>query len=169
MTTKPHRKHPLPFCWPDPPFRIVLVEPEIPPNTGNIARLCVATGSPLHLIEPLGFQLTDKAMKRAGLDYWASVEIFRHSSWDAFMKQEQPGRLWFFTTGGRRGHFDAAYEPGDFLVFGCETRGLPESLLKAHADQVLGIPMKPGQVRSLNLAHAAGIVLYEALRQIQSG
>ncbi|HOW98198.1 MAG TPA: tRNA (cytidine(34)-2'-O)-methyltransferase [Kiritimatiellia bacterium] len=157
----------LPFRWPDPPFHIVLVNPEIPPNTGNIARLCAATGSILHLIEPLGFKITDSELKRAGLDYWKSVDIRVHTDFDAYLAEERPARLFLFSTAGGRSFHDARFRPGDALVFGCETRGLPEHLLARYPGQVLGIPVRPEHVRSLNLSTAAGIALYEALRQAQ--
>lgn len=153
------------FHWPDPPLRIVLVEPDIPPNTGNIARLCAATGSPLHLIEPLGFRLTDKALRRAGLDYWDAVELHRHVNFDAFLADVVPPRVHLFSTRGQRLYTDIQYRPGDALVFGSETSGLPAALLEAYAGRVLTLPMKGAAVRSLNLANAVGIVLYEALRQ----
>jgi tRNA (cytidine/uridine-2'-O-)-methyltransferase len=153
------------FRWPQEPFHLVLVEPDIPPNTGNIARLCAATGTPLHLVEPLGFRLTDKAMKRAGLDYWDAVDLHRHTSFEAFLDAVSPSRLLFFSTRGRRAHTDVAYQPGDALVFGSETRGLSDELLEAHEGEILAIPMKADAVRSLNLAGAAHIALYEALRQ----
>jgi len=143
-----------------------LVEPDIPPNTGNIARLCAATGSPLHLVEPLGFRLTNAAMKRAGLDYWSSVEVYRHKNFEAFLATCQPPRIWLFSTKGTKTYTDVRYEPGDALIFGSETRGLPEELLAAHADHVLTIPMRRDHVRSLNLANSASIALYEALRSI---
>ncbi len=148
-----------------PPFQIVLVEPEIPPNTGNIARLCLATGSVLHLIEPLGFSIDDKTLRRAGLDYWASVEVCVWPSL-AELENAQPAdaRYHYLTTKAERPYFDARFQPGDFLVFGRETKGLPEPLLSARADRCLTIPMRE-QTRSLNLATAAGIVLYEAIRQ----
>ena len=157
----------LPFRWPDPPFRVALVEPEIPPNTGNIARLCAATGSPLHLVEPLGFRLTDHAVQRAGLDYWDAVEIIRHMNFEAFRESVGPARLLLFSTKGKRSYLDAAYRPGDVLVFGSEHQGLSEEILNAYPDQVFGIPIRTDKVRSLNLANAVSIVLYEALRQAQ--
>jgi tRNA (cytidine/uridine-2'-O-)-methyltransferase len=162
---RPPQPDPLPYTWPQPPFRIGLVEPEIPPNTGNIARLCAATGSPLHLVEPLGFQLDNRALKRAGLDYWDGVDITRHPSLDAFMSALTPARFFFFSTRGRHLYTSVRYRPGDVLVFGSESRGLPEPLLAAHAAQALLIPVRAEGVRSLNLATAVGIVLYEALRQ----
>jgi len=158
----------LPFHWPDPPIHIVLLEPEIPPNTGNIARLCAATGSPLHLIEPLGFQLTDAAMKRAGLDYWQHVDLQRHAGWDAFMDTIQPARFFLFSTAGQRSLFDETFQPGDCLVFGNETKGLPDALLHRWPDRVLGVPMHTTRVRSLNLANTVGLALYEALRQVHA-
>lgn len=162
------RRKNLPFRWPAPSLRITLVEPEIPPNTGNIARLCAATGTPLHLIEPLGFRLTDRAVRRAGLDYWDAVEVRRHVSFEAWRREFPSQRMWMFSTAAERSLYDADFRPGDALVFGCETRGLPDSLLAAHPDRVVGIPMKPGAVRSLNLADCVAIALFEALRQIQS-
>ncbi len=148
-------------------FEIVLVEPEIPPNTGNIARLCLAADARLHLVEPLGFSLDDKYLLRAGMDYWQQVKLARHASWNEFA-QSLPcdARCFFLTTKTRRAYWDAAFRPGDYLIFGRETKGLPESLLAEHAEHCLTIPMAP-QARSLNLATSAGIVLYEALRQCQ--
>lgn len=160
------RRCPLSFPWPDPPLRVVLVEPEIPPNTGNIARTCAATGSILHLIEPLGFKITDAQLKRAGLDYWDSVAITPHPSFDAFLEATGHPRLWLFTTGATRSYFDADFKPGDALVFGSETRGLSDELLARYPDRRLGIPLRPDHVRSLNLSTAAGIAIYEALRQL---
>ncbi|MBU1695370.1 MAG: tRNA (cytidine(34)-2'-O)-methyltransferase [Verrucomicrobia bacterium] len=167
MKTGHSRINTLPFRWPEPPFHIVLVNPEIPPNTGNIARLCAATGTVLHLVEPLGFKITDAALKRAGLDYWKSVDIRTHPDFDAFLAREQPARFFLFSTGGRRSYLEAGFRPGDALVFGCETRGLPDALLARYPGNVLGIPVRPEHVRSLNLSTAAGIALYEALRQVQ--
>lgn len=161
------RAHTLSWRWPDPPLRIVLVEPEIPPNTGNIARLCAATGTPLHLIEPLGFQLTDRAVRRAGLDYWNAVTLFRHRNFEEFLADVHPPRCFFFSVAAARACHAVAFAPGDALVFGSESRGLDDELLARHAGHVVGLPMRPGAVRSLNLAHAAGIALYEALRQFQ--
>lgn len=155
------------FHWPDPPLHVVLLEPEIPPNTGNIARMCAATGSALHLIEPLGFKITDAALKRAGLDYWDAITPHVHPAWAAYDEATSPAHRWFFSTGGSRSLFDAPFAPGDHLVFGSETRGLPDHLLATHTDHVLGIPLRTEHVRSLNLSTAAGIAVYEALRQIQ--
>ena len=155
----------LQFHWPDPPFHIVLVEPDIPQNTGNIARLCAATGAHLILIEPLGFHLTDKAVKRAGLDYWDAVDVRRFPNFDTFLEEFPTARKIFLSTSGNKNYTEAAYQPGDCLIFGSESKGLPMTLLKEHADDVYNIPIKLDHVRSLNLANCASIVLYEALRQ----
>ena len=162
------RRFDLPFRWADPPFHVVLVSPEIPPNTGNIARMCAATGSRLHLIEPLGFKITDAKLKRAGLDYWDSIRPEIHADWDAMIAAVNPKRFWLFSTAGSKSFFEIAFAPGDALVFGSETAGLPESLLKEYPSQVAGIPIRTEHVRSLNLSTAAGIVVYEALRQTQA-
>lgn len=153
--------------WPDPPLQVALVEPEIPPNTGAIARLCAATGTPLHLVDPLGFRLTDRALRRAGLDYWEAVDLRRHAGYAQFEAALPGSRKFFFSTSGRKPYTQEAFRPGDVLVFGPESRGLPEALLEANADRVLGIPMRGDAVRSLNLATAVAIALFEALRQIQ--
>ncbi|WP_045218171.1 tRNA (cytidine(34)-2'-O)-methyltransferase [Desulfonatronum thioautotrophicum] len=144
-------------------MRIVLYQPEIPPNTGNIARLCAATQIPLHLIEPLGFSIEDKYLRRAGLDYWEHVQVQTWPNWAVFLRSKEPGRLVF--TSARKGtmHHLFAFQPDDFLVFGPETRGLPDELLPGDA-LCVRVPIW-GQVRSLNLSTCAGIVLYEALRQ----
>lgn len=150
-------------------LHVVLVEPEIPPNTGNVGRLCLATGAHLHLVKPLGFSLDDKLLKRAGLDYWREVQV---TLWDSFaaLTAAQPAdrRYWFLTTKATRAYWDAEFHDGDFLVFGRETKGLPESLLAAHPEHTLTIPMND-RTRSLNLATSAGIVLYEAVRQTRPG
>ena len=163
------RRQDLPFRWPVPPLQVVLVEPEIPPNTGNIARLCAGTGSQLHLVEPMGFRIDDAKLKRAGLDYWDSINPIIHPDFSSYLRLAKPRRLLLFSTGGRRSHFEARFEPGDALVFGSETRGLPDAMLETYADQVFGIPIRTEHVRSLNLSTAAGIVVYEALRQLQAG
>jgi len=160
------RKAEFDFQWPTPPLNIVLVNPEIPPNTGNIARLCAATGTRLHLIEPLGFQIDDARLRRAGLDYWDAVQVNIHASWQACLDALGPTRLFLYSTGSSRRYDQAQYRPGDTLVFGCETQGLPDELLAAHAASVLGIPILTDHVRSLNLSSAAAIVVYEALRQM---
>ncbi len=147
------------------PFHIVLVEPEIPPNTGNIARLCGATESVLHLVGPLGFSLNDRYLKRAGLDYWDAVDVRRWPSLEALQEAFPGVRYWYTSKKARRSYAQAEYRPGDFLVFGKETQGLPEDLLSRHAGRCLRIPIFSDRVRSLNLSTATGIVLYEALRQ----
>jgi tRNA (cytidine/uridine-2'-O-)-methyltransferase len=145
-------------------FNVVLVEPEIPPNTGNVGRLCLATKSTLHLVKPLGFSLDDRQLKRAGLDYWEDVDVKTWDSLDALIKTEQSGeRCFFMTTKTTRPYWDVGFRPGDFLVFGRETKGLPESVLAAHESQCITIPM--ARTRSLNLATAVAIVLFEAVRQ----
>ena len=165
---KPRPRTQLPFHWPDPVLNIVLVEPDIPQNTGNIARLCAATGTTLNLIEPLGFQLTDKLVKRAGLDYWDAVDVRRFPNLGNFEEKNSKVRKLYFSTSGTKSYTEAEYQPGDCLVFGSESKGLPLDLLEAHPDDVYNIPIQLGSVRSLNLANAASIVLYEALRQLQS-
>lgn len=146
-------------------FNIVLVEPEIPPNTGSIARLCGATNAVLHLVHPLGFSTEDKHLKRAGLDYWSQVQMQHWKNLDEFLTAQDERRLFFFTTKVQRPYFQARFQAGDFLVFGKETQGLPKDLLQLYAERCYTIPMSNPQIRSLNLAMSAGIVLYEALRQ----
>ena len=147
-------------------MRLVLVEPEIAPNTGNIARLCAATRTELHLIEPLGFELGDRELKRAGMDYWQHVTWHRWPSWTAFASPlPASARLWFIESGGAQHYAAVRYEPDDFLVFGRETAGLPKTLLEAHRDRWLRVPMFHPKARSLNLSNCAALVLYEALRQ----
>ncbi|ADW17924.1 tRNA/rRNA methyltransferase (SpoU) [Desulfobulbus propionicus DSM 2032] len=148
-------------------LHIVLVEPEIPPNTGSIARLCGATDTVLDLVHPLGFQIDDKHLKRAGLDYWPHVRINHWDSLDAFLQQADERHLHFLTTKTKRSYTEARFCPGDRLIFGKETKGLPEEILTLYSDRCLTIPMTNPHIRSLNLAMAAGIVLYEALRQIR--
>jgi tRNA (cytidine/uridine-2'-O-)-methyltransferase len=157
----------LDFQWPELPLNIVLVEPSIPPNTGNISRLCAATGSRLHLIEPLGFDVSDKAVRRAGLDYWDSVDITVHPDFETFLKKNSKSRKYFFSTAGKRMFYEAEFQPGDYLIFGNETVGLSDQIIDVQpAEQLLNIPIKLDCVRSLNLSNCAAIVLYEALRQI---
>lgn len=147
-------------------LNIVLVEPEIPPNTGAIARLCAATNTKLHLVEPLGFRLDDKALKRAGMDYWQQVTWKTWPDWNKLRAAHAGARFYLLTTKTSRAYTEAVFQPDDFLVFGRETKGLPESLLRENANDCLTIPMLNPEVRSLNLATAAAIVLFEALRQI---
>ncbi len=148
-------------------FNVVLVEPEIPPNTGNIARLCASTSTKLHLVHPLGFKIDDKKLKRAGLDYWHLLDIEEHRSWNEFYLKYQENNFWFLSTRGEKNLWQADFSPGDFLVFGSETKGLSEEILniKNYNDYMISIPMN-GQSRSINLSTAVGIVLYEALRQV---
>ena len=147
-------------------MNIVLVEPEIPPNTGNVARLCAATGTALHLIEPLGFKLDDAQLKRAGLDYWRHVQWHRWPNWTAFHRQLPVGaRLWLIESKGPRHYAEARYQSGDYLVFGRETAGLPPEIIAQHPGCWLRIPMFDKHVRSLNLSNCVALVLYEALRQ----
>jgi tRNA (cytidine/uridine-2'-O-)-methyltransferase len=155
---------------PGPPaalLNVALVEPEIPPNTGNIARLCAATFTPLHLVGKLGFRTDDKAVRRAGLDYWKEVEIHYHLNIEALYAALPGCRFLYFTTKTRRAYTSFQFAEGDCLVFGSETRGLPEELLRTNRERSLTIPMLNCRVRSLNLATSVGIVLYEALRQIR--
>lgn len=148
-----------------PPFNVVLIEPEIPPNTGNIARLCGATSSILHLVGKLGFSLDDKHLKRAGLDYWEAVDIRRWDSFAALQNDYPEGRFWLTSKKACRTYIHADFQPGDFIVFGKETLGLPDDLLIDNPERAIRIPIQSPIVRSLNLATAAGVVLYEALRQ----
>lgn len=148
-------------------LQVVLVEPEIPPNTGAIVRLCAATGTVLHLVEPFGFRLDDKALKRAGMDYWQHVTWKTWPNWKTLAESNPGARFHFLTTKSTRAYTDVRFAPGDFLVFGRETKGLPESLLKANADACATIPIFNPEVRSLNLATAAAIVLFEAIRQLK--
>jgi tRNA (cytidine/uridine-2'-O-)-methyltransferase len=147
-------------------LHVALVEPEIPPNTGNVARLCAATRTPLHVVGVAGFRLDDRAVRRAGLDYWPEVELHRHRDLEALKAALQPGaRLLYLTTKAERSYAEWSFAADDCLVFGPETRGLPEELLRANWERCLTIPMPNPRVRSLNLATSVGIVLYEALRQ----
>lgn len=147
------------------PFHIVLIEPEIPPNTGNIARLCGATGTILHLVGKLGFAIDDKQLKRAGLDYWDAVDVRLWTDLASLQSHFPGGRFWYTTKKAVRTHLQADFSSGDFLVFGKETVGLPDELLSVNPDRTIRIPIFSPIVRSLNLSTAAGIVLYEALRQ----
>jgi len=146
-------------------MNIVLVEPEIPPNTGTIARLCGATDTTLHLIKPLGFKTDDRHLKRAGLDYWRFVDIVYWDNLSAFLQQTPVERIHLLSKKVKRSYLEAQFNPGDYLLFGKETKGLPEELLARYPERSFTIPMSNPNIRSLNLAVATGIVLYEALRQ----
>ena len=146
-------------------INVALVEPEIPPNTGNIARLCAATNTPLHIVGVTGFRMDDRALRRAGLDYWPEVQLTRHLNLDALSDSLPAARFVYLTTRADRVYTDWDFQPHDCLVFGRETRGLPADLLRAHWENCLRIPILNPNIRSLNLATAVGIVLFEALRQ----
>lgn len=145
-------------------FNIVLYEPEIPANTGNIGRSCVATGSRLHLIEPLGFRLNEKNLKRAGMDYWADLDVTRYIDWNDFLEKNKGAKIYMATTKGKHVYSDVKFEPGSYIMFGKESAGIPEEILIEHPDECIRIPMI-GETRSLNLSNSVAIVLYEALRQ----
>ena len=148
-------------------INIVFVEPEIPPNTGNIARTCAATGTNLHLVKPLGFSIDDKQVKRAGLDYWPYVNLEVHESLDAFMEKYGDRRLWLATTKAKNMYADVGYRDGDFILFGRETRGLPADFVEEHQESGIRIPMSEDtRTRSFNLSNSANIILFEALRQL---
>ena len=146
-------------------LHVALIEPRIPPNTGNIGRLCAATDTPLHLIEPLGFSLDDRELKRAGLDYWGKVDLWIHPNWFEFRDAIARGRCLYFSANARRDYRDAPFRTNSCLVFGNETEGMPPRILEKHPDHCFRIPM-PGRVRSLNLANAVSVVLYEGLRRL---
>ena len=148
-------------------LHVALIEPEIPPNTGNIARLCAATFTPLHLVGKLGFRTDDKAVRRAGLDYWSEVEVHYHLNIEALYEKLGGCRFLYFSTKAERLYTDFQYSPNDCLVFGRETRGLPEDLLRANWERCLTIPMPNKRVRSLNLATSVGIALFEAIKQLE--
>ena len=148
------------------PLHIALVEPEIPPNTGNVARLCAATGCALHLVEPLGFRIDDRELKRAGLDYWHAVTLVVHPSLDAFLESTASLGRWLFSTHATRRYDDGEFRRGDVLVFGKETQGLPKELLARYSDRALRIPMRPDGVRSINLSTAVGIAAFGALAKL---
>jgi tRNA (cytidine/uridine-2'-O-)-methyltransferase len=149
-------------------FNIVLVEPEIPNNTGNIGRLSLASGSTLHLIQPLGFEITDTRLKRAGLDYWQHLEVRMYESLDAFMAAHQNAHFAFLSSKGTQPHYDIDYRDDMFLVFGKESVGLPEDLLARYRDRLYQIPIFSGHIRSLNLANAVSIIVYDGLRSLRS-
>lgn len=145
-------------------FNVVLVMPEIPQNTGTIGRLCVATDTALHLIKPLGYSLDDKYVKRAGMDYWQYLDLTIYENFAEFLERNRPQKMYFVSTRGKKAHWDIPYRPGDFLVFGRESSGLPPEFYETYQDDLITIPM-PGKFhRSLNLANAVSIVLYEAMR-----
>ena len=146
-------------------LNIVLVEPEIPQNCGNIARTCAATGSRLHLIRPLGFDISEKAVRRAGLDYWHMVEVLEYEDLQDFFRKNEVRQMWCLSTKAPRSYTEAEFQDGCYLFFGKETKGLPESFLASHYEQCLRIPMRP-EARSLNLSNAVAITVYEALRQL---
>ena len=145
-------------------INIVLLEPEIPANTGNIGRTCVATGTRLHLIEPLGFSLSEKALKRAGMDYWPDLDVTTYIDYEDFLARNPGAQIFYATTKGRHIYSDAAYPDGCYLMFGKESAGIPEEILREHPDTCVRIPMI-GETRSLNLSNSVAVVLYEALRQ----
>jgi tRNA (cytidine/uridine-2'-O-)-methyltransferase len=166
MATQPHERITQLDALRNVPLHVALVEPEIPPNTGNVARLCAATGCALHLVEPLGFAIGDRELKRAGLDYWPHVRLMVHPSLDAFLESTSSLSRWFVSTRGNMHYGDAPFAHGDMLVFGKETRGLPVELLGRYADRTLRIPMREESVRSLNLSTSVGIVTYAALQRL---
>lgn len=150
-----------------PFFRIVLIEPEIPNNTGNIGRTCVGTASELHLVGKLGFEINDKQLRRAGLDYWPHLKFFQHSSWEEWWQHvEDPERVFYFTTKAQQSYYETQFQAGDWLVFGKETKGLDAWILEKFSKQTRTIPMH-GPIRSLNLATAVAIVTFEGIRQLQ--
>lgn len=148
-------------------LHVALLEPEIPPNTGNIARLCAATGTPLHIVGVTGFRMDDRTLRRAGLDYWEHVELHRHIDLDGLYASLKDSRFLYLTTKTHQSYIDCDFEDGDCLVFGPETRGIPQKVLDANSERCLTIPMSNPNVRSLNLSTSVGIVLYEAIRQIR--
>lgn len=147
-------------------LNVVLYEPEIPSNTGNIGRTCVATGTRLHLIEPLGFSLSEKAIRRAGMDYWQELDFIRYVNWEDFLEKNPNARIYMATTKAKQVYTKAAYEPDCYLMFGKESAGIPEEILVNYQNDCIRIPMM-GEIRSLNLSNSVAIVLYEALRQNQ--
>ena len=149
-------------------FNVVLVEPEIPPNTGNVGRLALATGSTLHLVKPLGFSIDDRQLRRAGMDYWKSVDVKLWENFEEFEQNTEPSsRRFFFSTKAKTPYWQIQFLSRDYLIFGRETKGLPESLLARHADTAFRIPMRP-EARSLNLATAVAIVVFEGVRQLSN-
>lgn len=148
-------------------MQIVLVEPQIPQNTGSIARTCAATDTELHLVGKLGFEITEKRVKRAGLDYWPHVKLFQHASWQDYLEHAKPKQLWFLSKFAKRIYYEANFAADHALVFGCETKGLGKDFINAcNSEQLLSIPIDQSKVRSLNLSNAVSIVLFEAIRQV---
>lgn len=145
-------------------MHIVLHEPEIPANTGNIGRTCVATGTPLHMIEPFGFRLDEKAIKRAGMDYWEHLDVHTYINYEDFKEKNPGAKIWYATTKAKHSYTDVKFGPDDYIMFGKESAGIPEEILVDNPDTCIRIPMKP-EIRSLNLSNSVAIVLYEALRQ----
>lgn len=145
-------------------MNIILHQPEIPGNTGNIGRTCVATGTPLHLIEPLGFRLDEKSIRRAGMDYWKDLEVYTYMNFEEFRNKHPEAKIWMATTKAKRAYTEVNYGKDDYIMFGKESAGIPEEILVEHEESCIRIPMLPA-IRSLNLSNAAAIVLYEALRQ----
>lgn len=145
-------------------MHIILHQPEIPGNTGNIGRTCVATGTPLHLIEPLGFRLDEKAIRRAGMDYWKDLDVHRYVNFEDFQEKNPNAKIWFATTKAKKMYTEAVFEPDDYIMFGKESAGIPEEILIEHQENCIRIPMSP-DIRSLNLSNSVAVVLYEALRQ----
>ncbi len=145
-------------------MHIILHQPEIPGNTGNIGRTCVATGTPLHLIEPLGFRLDEKSIRRAGMDYWHQLEVYRYINFEEFRERHPKAKIWMATTKAKHVYTEVEYGAGDYIMFGKESAGIPEEILAEHEADCIRIPMLPS-IRSLNLSNAVSIVLYEALRQ----
>ena len=145
-------------------LNIVLYEPEIPGNTGNIGRTCYATGTRLHLIEPLGFILNDKTLQRAGMDYWKNLDVIRYDDWQDFLDKNPDAKIYYATTKGKHVHTEVKYEEDAYIMFGPESRGIPEEILVEHPDECVRIPMM-GETRSLNLSNSVAVILYEALRQ----
>jgi tRNA (cytidine/uridine-2'-O-)-methyltransferase len=148
------------------PLNIVLIEPEIPNNTGNIGRLALATGSRLHLVKPFGFEIDDKRLKRAGLDYWQHLDVIYYDNIDAFFNENKDAKMVFLSSHGTQSHWDITYTENHFLVFGKESVGLPKSITETHKENLFKIPMYSKEIRSLNLANAVGIVTYEGLKQL---
>ena len=157
---------------PEPRFHVVLFRPQIPNNTGNIGRTCMATGCRLHVVHPIGFRMDEKARRRAGLDYWDAVDCVEHASWEAFLERERPERMWLYTTRSERPHWDAAFAVGDYLLFGQENGGVPDEVHRWHAhahgaERAVTLPMRADpRARSLNLATSVACAVYEGLRQV---